>query len=221
MGFTMEMHGAYLIMLIFQFNQGKFTENSAVALVGEHWKQIKHKFESRDGVCWNQRLMDETEKRKEHCAHQRENIMKRWGKNDNPLSNKKISVIPSNEFGITTVIPLEDEDRNGIGIVLNTTKDSNKDVSGIVDMFELFWKEYPKKVGKGAAEKSWKKISSIKSTFEKIITALEWQKKSDQWCKEGGQYIPNPATYLTQKRWMDEKKDGINWDNVFNIEVKP
>ena len=34
-----------------------------------------------------------------------------------------------------------------------------------------------------------------------MIRAIEAQKKSRQW-KEG--YIPNPQTWLNQKRWLDE-----------------
>jgi hypothetical protein len=33
---------------------------------------------------------------------------------------------------------------------------------------------------------------------------LKRQKNSHDWTKENGQYIPNPATWLNQGRWMDE-----------------
>lgn len=72
------------------------------------------------------------------------------------------------------------------------------------DGFESFWKEYPRKIGKGAAEKAWKKIKPSKETVEAILTAVSVQKKSDQWQKDGGQFIPHPATWLNQKRWEDE-----------------
>jgi phage replication O-like protein O len=70
--------------------------------------------------------------------------------------------------------------------------------------FDIFWKEYPRKTGKGAARKSWKKIKSPKATLDKIIAALAWQKKSEQWTRDNGQYIPHPSTYLNQERWEDE-----------------
>ena len=34
--------------------------------------------------------------------------------------------------------------------------------------------------------------------------ALAEQKKSKDWTKDGGQYIPYPATWLNGKRWQDE-----------------
>ena len=67
--------------------------------------------------------------------------------------------------------------------------------------FDRFWKEYPKKVGKGAAEKSFAKYKPDDQLTDTMIRAISAQKMSRQW-KEG--YIPNPATWLNQKRWLDE-----------------
>ena len=70
--------------------------------------------------------------------------------------------------------------------------------------FESFWKAYPKKVGKGAAEKAFAKAKPDDTLTEKMLSAVEAAKRSSQWRKDGGQYIPNPATWLNQKRWDDE-----------------
>jgi hypothetical protein len=37
-----------------------------------------------------------------------------------------------------------------------------------------------------------------------MVNIIETHKKSSQWQKENGQYIPNPATWLNQRRWDDE-----------------
>lgn len=66
--------------------------------------------------------------------------------------------------------------------------------------FAEFWSAYPKKVGKGAAETSWKKLRPDLAT---CLTALSIAKTSRDWLKENGQYIPNPATWLNQRRWED------------------
>lgn len=71
-------------------------------------------------------------------------------------------------------------------------------------MFERFWKAYPKKVGKGAALKAFEKAKVNADLIVVIENAIEQQKKTDQWKKDGGQYIPNPATWLNQQRWEDE-----------------
>lgn len=69
--------------------------------------------------------------------------------------------------------------------------------------FRLIWSAYPKKVGKIAAWRAWKKTSKIRPPIEKVLFALEAWKKSEQWTKDGGQFIPNPATWLNQGRWDD------------------
>lgn len=70
--------------------------------------------------------------------------------------------------------------------------------------FDTFWNMYPNKVGKGKAYDSWKKK---KPPLDKCISALTWQKQSDQWVRENGKYIPNPTTWLNQGRWDDEPKE--------------
>jgi hypothetical protein len=70
--------------------------------------------------------------------------------------------------------------------------------------FVLFWKNYPKKVGKQAAYRVWKRIKGKQEVLEKIKKVLPKQIASIQWTKDDGQYIPNPTTYLNQGRWEDE-----------------
>lgn len=73
--------------------------------------------------------------------------------------------------------------------------------------FSEFWLAYPRKVGKGDAWKKWKaKVKPAKQILPKILEALDWQKDSPNWTKDGGQFIPHPATYINQTRWLDEKQ---------------
>lgn len=75
-------------------------------------------------------------------------------------------------------------------------------------LFEEFWGVYPKKVGKGAARKAWEKIRPSEDLVRKIISAVERYQETAQWQRDGGQYIPNPATWLNQERWEDEPETG-------------
>jgi len=68
--------------------------------------------------------------------------------------------------------------------------------------FISFWEEYPKKIGKGAAFKSYKNILDPKPTLKVILDIISLQIKSEQW--QTKKYIPNPATWLNQRRWEDE-----------------
>lgn len=53
-------------------------------------------------------------------------------------------------------------------------------------LFARFWSVSPKRVGKLAARKVWTRL------------------RTEQWQRDGGRYIPNPATFLNQRRWEDE-----------------
>lgn len=81
---------------------------------------------------------------------------------------------------------------------------TEKEPSHMERRFAAFWAAYPKKVGKGAAEKSFAKYKPDDELTARMIQAVQAARRSDQWQKDGGQYIPNPATWLNQKRWEDE-----------------
>lgn len=67
--------------------------------------------------------------------------------------------------------------------------------------FDEFWLVCPRKIGKGAAEKSWNKIIKIEQQ-DTLITAMRCFAGQ---CKDSEpKFIPHPATWLNQKRWMDE-----------------
>lgn len=70
--------------------------------------------------------------------------------------------------------------------------------------FAEFWKLYPKKVGKAAAMKAWKRAKIDADLFDRILEAVEAAKESEQWQREGGRFIPNPTTWINQGRWDDE-----------------
>jgi hypothetical protein len=70
--------------------------------------------------------------------------------------------------------------------------------------FEKFWKVYPKRVSRGQAEKTWRKLNPNEQLVDTILQAIERAKTSDMWRKDGGQFIPYPATWLNAKGWEDE-----------------
>lgn len=68
--------------------------------------------------------------------------------------------------------------------------------------FEQFWTLYPKKAGKKPAQASWRKVK--REDYQKVLDALARHRKSEQWTKNNGQFIPNATTWLNQERWDDE-----------------
>jgi uncharacterized protein YdaU (DUF1376 family) len=107
MGFTLEQHGAYLMLLIYQYNHGKFTHDDAVRIIGNIFESIKHKFDNIDGYICNTRLLHEIEKRKKYCDSRKENISKRY---QNAQIDKKTTNIEN--ICNTHVLHMENENEN-------------------------------------------------------------------------------------------------------------
>lgn len=87
--------------------------------------------------------------------------------------------------------------------------DESKDIPDkkIPDVqFILFWAQYPNKKAKPLALRAWKKIKPDQNLFDTIMAALEAHKKTPQWVKNDGEFIPHPSTWLNQRRWEDELK---------------
>ena len=82
----------------------------------------------------------------------------------------------------------------------------------INEHFELFWKSYPKKKNRGQAEKAWQRIKPTKELQESILKKIEESKKSEDWIKDGGKYIPYPATWLNARGWEDEETEIVPTD---------
>lgn len=92
--------------------------------------------------------------------------------------------------------------------IVKDNKESDKPLalsSAADEDFQKFWSAYPKKVGKQATAKAFKKVDV---PLDVLMTALDQQKQLAQWKKDGGQYIPNPTTWLNQRRWEDEITTG-------------
>lgn len=70
--------------------------------------------------------------------------------------------------------------------------------------FDEFWKAYPRKDSKKVARQKWDKIRPDEETRKKILADIERRKRSTEWLKDNGQFIPMPSTYLNQQRWDDE-----------------
>ena len=68
--------------------------------------------------------------------------------------------------------------------------------------FEQFWQQYPKKVGKLTAKRSWEKLSleNQQKALEAIVEHRKyWSAKGTDW-----EYIAHASTWLNQERFEDE-----------------
>ncbi len=78
------------------------------------------------------------------------------------------------------------------------------ETNAVNERFESFWEAYPRKAGKAAAKKAFLKQKPGDALIAAMLGAIEAQKRSEQWTRDGGQYIPYPATWLNGERWNDE-----------------
>jgi len=76
--------------------------------------------------------------------------------------------------------------------------------------FEEFWNAYPLKKGRGKAEESYGKVNPTPELHKAILDAIAEQRQGADWLKDNGQYIPMPATWLNQKRWMDKPRANLD-----------
>jgi len=80
----------------------------------------------------------------------------------------------------------------------NKQETKNKDIKD--DRFDIFWKQYPRKVAKPNALKAWLKIKPDDVVLKKMLDAINHQ----QLPSKEIQFVPHPASWLNAKRWEDE-----------------
>lgn len=85
-------------------------------------------------------------------------------------------------------------------------KQRDRKPGGSMEGFEEFWRYFPRRRGRGEAEKSWPKaVAAAEGDVEAILCGLKVQIGTDALdMKDNGKFCPWPATWLNQKRWMDE-----------------
>ena len=63
--------------------------------------------------------------------------------------------------------------------------------------FEVFWRNYPRKVGKLAAAREW---ARKRPDLDTVLAALAQQRET--WTDP--RFTPHPRTWISQGRWLDE-----------------
>lgn len=70
------------------------------------------------------------------------------------------------------------------------------------DGFDSFWENFPRKIDKKPARRAWKRLK--KSDRALVMKGLELWKRSRQWTKDRGEYIPYASTFLNKERWREQ-----------------
>lgn len=88
----------------------------------------------------------------------------------------------------------------------DTDKDTDKEKKNPTAQpagFAEFWLAFPRKKNKGDAERAWKAIKPDADLAATILSAIASAKQSSEWRRDGGQFIPYPASWLRAKGWED------------------
>ncbi len=118
MGMTFEEKGAYMELLMMQFNRGHMTSHMIGQTIGQIWVKIENKFKKdENGLYYNVRLEQEQLKRKEYTESRRNNKfgMNQYVKKESKKEVKEVGHMTSHMIG-----HMENENEN---IIIN--KDYN------------------------------------------------------------------------------------------------
>lgn len=87
MGMTFEEKGAYIELLMLQFNRGHMTKHMIGQTVGQLWVNLEDKFtKDKEGLWYNERLEYEKTKRKNFTQSRHNNVL---GNNQHNKNKKK------------------------------------------------------------------------------------------------------------------------------------
>lgn len=88
--------------------------------------------------------------------------------------------------------------------------------------FDKFYAAYPRKVGVQKARIAFEAAMKRKDppTIEQLVASVEAHKRTWDWKKDGGAYIPHPTTYLNQDRWRDDLSTAVTEEGLKSAKLK-
>ena len=96
----------------------------------------------------------------------------------------------------------KEKEKDNINIKENPLKGVKEKAASLDRAFDKFWAVYPRHTAKQDAKRAFLKVSPDDALLETMLTAIQRQKRTDQWSDP--RYIPHPATWLNGRRWEDE-----------------
>lgn len=163
-------------------------DRQAVNVVAEKFFPV-----ADDGLRHNRRADTEIAKARPRIAAARANGMLR-GK---PLDSQQVPT------GLSSGNP-EDNQQVASGSTALHQHQHHNSIPNQLGDFVAFWGAYPRKVARLSALKAWKKLKLANGDFDQVMQALEAAKRTEQWRKDSGKFIPHAATWLNGRRFEDE-----------------
>jgi hypothetical protein len=75
--------------------------------------------------------------------------------------------------------------------------------------FAQFWAAYPRKRKRLDALKAFMQARREGVTLASMLAALSWQRTQSQWVRDGGQFIPYPASWIRAGAYDDEPDEPV------------
>lgn len=123
--------------------------------------------------------------------------------NNKPSGLNPSSLIPDSPLlNPSFLSPAEDQDDqdNPDDIPANNVLSRRQQV-----LFDRWYEVYPKKRGRLSAEKAWEHVRPrpTDDLVDVMVAKVQEWTGSDEWDRNGGQFVPNPSTWINQGRWTD------------------
>ena len=84
------------------------------------------------------------------------------------------------------------------------TNQFNKPHMGERALFDRFWNEYPKQVGRNKAQQTWLNMNPSEQDLNVMLINISDRLNQGAWSLDSKQYIPHPSNYLEGEQWSDE-----------------
>jgi uncharacterized protein YdaU (DUF1376 family) len=218
---SLKEHGIYLLLLMLAWRRPdgrlpadeKWLRANLPPMHGRTFNRfvrdgiLKKYFTLKDGHFENKRLLKELEIATKLSRKQSENATKRWA-----------AVRENKDLADATAMPSQSQshknkniysaapngaapDTNGSG---NSAKRGGQESEvgdehlGHPQDFESFWKAYPRRVGRRAAERAFLSAAKRVEPARLISAVRNFKFNTDT------KFVPHPATWLNQDRWADE-----------------
>lgn len=206
---TTEEHGAYLLLLFNYWQTGKPLRADRLATVArmsnDRWNSVEKtlsEFFNTDvnPGCWTHLRVEADLHQVASKATQASDAGKK------SALARALAKQGSQTVVSTGVATKAQRNANHTDTDTDTEEDQDQKILLKFDVksaFATFWKLYPRKVGKAAAEKKFATKCKDQKTFELII-ASTGDHIAHAWNLAEMNFIPHAATWLNQERWNDE-----------------
>jgi hypothetical protein len=201
---TKEEIGETIVLLCLQHIHGRIHEDD----MDTTSRRVLSLFKKDEGGYYNEEFEENILKRKRYCESRRDNKVKAKGKATRKAeveleeedSFEEDSVCDEAQAEEPFVEAVKEENAPTKSVRAKERERLNRD-------FKRFWEAYPKKVAKAQAEKVFFRLCPDEELAEQIVSAVDEQRGWETWRRDGGKFIPHPATWLNQERWLDESPE--------------